>query len=1596
MDSENITGTADMADIAGIAVVGMAGRFPGASTLAELWRNLADGVESISFFTPEELAAQGIDPALVGDRRYVPARGVLAGAERFDAAFFGLTPREAELMDPQHRVLLECAWEALEEAGYAGPGAGLRTAVFAGAGLNTYLLHHVLPHRELLKNVGELPAILLNNNDFLTTRISYKLDLRGPSVLVQTACSTGLVAVHMACQSLLGGECDLALAGAVSITFPQIAGYLHQEGGVMSPDGHCRAFDAAAGGAVEGAGAGMVVLKRLADAIADGDTVHAVLRGSAANNDGASRAGFTAPSVSGQSEVIRESLLMADVDPATITYVEAHGSGTPLGDPIEIAALTQAFGPDVAASGGRCAVGSVKTNVGHLNSAAGIAGLFKTILALEHRALPPSLHFVSPNPQIAFGDSPFYVNTALTPWESAGPRRAGVSSFGLGGTNVHAILEEAPAPEPSGPARPWQLLVLSAKSATALDTMAADLAAYLEGRPDLEGPGWADVAWTLQVGRRLFPHRRALVCRDAVEARGLLSHRNAAPDPARVIDAVEGSSGRPVVFLFPGLGDHYVDMGRELYASEPRFREELDRCADFLAPLLGLDLRTVIFAGAAGEGKPGAGMDLKALLRRESGGGAEDAALLRLSRTRVAQPALFAVEYALAQLLLSWGLRPAAMIGYSIGEYVAACLAGVMSLPDALTLVALRARSIDELPGGAMLAVPLPEAEVRPLLRGELALAATNGPHFSVVGGPADAIARLETELAGRGAASLRLHATHAFHTPALEPALAPFLEAARKVRLAPPRIPFLSNVTGTWITDAEATDPAYWGRHMVGTVRFAEGLAELLADPARVLLEVGPGSTLSTLARQHPRASAGQVILQTMRRASEARPDAVALLGALGSLWASGVTVDWPAYHAGSRRLRVPLPTYPFERQRHWIEAPGIEAPGIDPPGIEAPAAPPAALGRKDDVADWFYVPVWREAPPALLGGGPGAESVRKAGPWLLFLDREGVGERLAARLAAAGAAVAALSTDEWGGLGAGRGEGYGRLLRDLRAAGRFPRRIVHLGSVRGEDGGESFAASQEAGLLSLARLARALGEEGHAEPLALLVVASGVQAVGEDDPVEPARATVLGACRVIPQEYVHVSCRSVDVIPPAPGSPGAGRLTSQLLSEALLFGTGGTAGAGMQIALRGRRRFVRGHVQVPLSPAGEGAVAPLRPEGVYLVTDVLHGIGLPLAETLRRKLGCRLAILVPPDTAAGERLAALAASPDVLVLPADLHSASEVRAAAAQALERFGTLTGVFHTAAAFSGGLLQLKGAASLPAVHGAQGRGALAVVEAFSTAGAAGFALEFLALSSSTAAVTGGFGQVDPTAAGALLGAVAERAAARGLPISAISAVTAIDWDPYQWDSWLAAGLADSPALQAGLTGNLATYGIAAEASFDALSRLLAAGLPRIVVSAEDLDAVIAQTDAFHAADLLASVSGGGVGGTRPASAGPYLPPGDELEAALAEIWQELFGIERIGVEDDFLALGGHSLLAIQVTTQIRNTLAVDLPVSALFEQPTITLLARRLREERGEIAAPQEAAESDDLDALLAQVEELSPEEVQALLAAERAVGAPVA
>ncbi|HEX4961859.1 MAG TPA: non-ribosomal peptide synthase/polyketide synthase [Thermoanaerobaculia bacterium] len=957
-----------------VAIVGLAGRFPGAPGIEPLWANLRDGVASIARFSDEELAAAGVPPELRRDPRYVPAAGVLDGVEMFDAGFFGYSPREAQLLDPQQRIFLECAWEALEDAGYDSLRVPGPVGVFASLGFSRYL--HQIVTSAAPEALSGLDLLLGNDKDFLATRVSYKLDLAGPSLTVQTACSSSLMAVHLACQNLRLGACDMALAGGVSIALPQRAGYLYEEGGIASPDGCCRAFDAAARGTVGGSGTGIVVLKRLEDALAHGDTIHAVLLGSAANNDGGSgKAGYTAPSVAGQAAVISAALADAGVSAESITYVEAHGTATPLGDPIEVAALNLAFKGAFRRETGRtgfCLLGSVKTNVGHLDAAAGVTGLIKTVLALEHRQVPPSLHFTAPNPAIDFAASPFRVADRLTEWNTNGePRRTGVSAFGIGGTNVHAVLEEAPPTAPSSPSRPWQVLLLSARTPAALERMTDGLAERLEKDADLS---LADAAYTLRVGRRPFAFRRTVLAATREEAAAALSAR----DPQKVWTAAAREAGRcSVAFLLPGVGDQYPGLARGLYQDEPVFRQEIDRCAELLLPHLGLDLREALFTADEPAEAPG-GLNLRALLGRGSRPEPrETAARALLRETRIAQPAMFAVGYALARLWMSWGVRPAALLGYSLGEYTAACLAGVMELPDALTLVARRARLIGEVAPGALLAVPLAEEETRARLSPELSLAAVNAPAVSVVAGPHEAIAGLEQRLAAEGLPCRRLQADQAFHSWMMQPVAGALEELLSAIPLAPPRIPYLSNVTGTWISPVQATDPEYWVRHLVSPVRFADGVAELWREPGRVLLEMGPGQTLGSLALQQMPEDGAGAVLSSLRHELDRQPDPRFLLQTLGRLWLSGAEIDWSGFHGGERRRRVSLPAYPFERQRYWIEPGRAASPGVLllPEGAD-PAWAAALESRGYRVVALPSGPPTPEALDELLGLKPAAES--------------------------------------------------------------------------------------------------------------------------------------------------------------------------------------------------------------------------------------------------------------------------------------------------------------------------------------------------------------------------------------------------------------------------------------------------------------------------------------------------------------------------------------------------------------------------------------------------------------------------------------------
>lgn len=893
------------AQVAGepVAIVAVAGRFPGAPDAETFWENLCAGRESIRFFAPGEL-----DPAVSQTERddpaYVAARGVVDDVDQFDAGFFGMSPREAELTDPQQRLFLELCWECMERAGYVPDGQSAPVGVFGGMHNATYYQKHISGRPDLIEKLGAFQVMLGNEKDYLATRVAHKLNLTGPAISLNTACSTSLVAIAQAFDALRAGRCDMALAGGSSIACPPNSGYIAQEGSMLSPDGHTRTFDKDAQGTVFSDGAAVVLLKRLSDALRDGDPVYAVIRGAAVNNDGAIKASFTAPNAAGQAAVIAMALEDAGVSPRDISYVEAHGTATPLGDPIELEGLTRAFRRSTADKG-FCALGSLKSNVGHLVMAAGAASVIKTAFALSERRLPPSLHFTSANPRLGLEDSPFVVNDALRPWQTAGgPLRAGVSSFGVGGTNAHVVLEEAPERSPSEPASGPQLLLLSARTPAALSHAAARLADHLAAHPD---GNLADTAWTLACGRKAFAQRTHLVALSTGDA--VTKLRDIAA--AAMCRACADPAPR-IVFLFPGQGSQYAGMGRELHATEPVFRAALDEVSNALLEELGFDLRDRMFA--------------------------DDAEALKA--TSLTQPATFALEYALARLWMSLGVEPAAMIGHSVGEFVAAALAGIMPLADAARLVARRGRMMQALPAGAMLSVRLGAAELRARLPGVLSLAAENAPNASVVSGPAAAVDTFRLLLEGEGVACRLLHTSHAFHSAMMDPVLDGFRSEVGAVALSAPQVPIVSTLTGLPLTAAEATSPDYWTRHLRQTVRFSPALLHALEDDTHAFLEVGPRPSLALLARQHAQARGRTIVASLGEGPADER---AAWLAAAGTLWSAGATIATHAIDHREQRRRVRLPTYPFERKRHWIDA-RLPA-SITPIAAAAALAPPAAV---------------------------------------------------------------------------------------------------------------------------------------------------------------------------------------------------------------------------------------------------------------------------------------------------------------------------------------------------------------------------------------------------------------------------------------------------------------------------------------------------------------------------------------------------------------------------------------------------------------------------------------------------------------------------
>jgi len=1489
-----------------VAVVGMAGRFSDAPDVATFWQNLSRGVESVREFSDEELAGRGVSAELRRDPHYVPLGTVLEDIDRFDAAFFNYTPREAEIMDPQQRLFLECAWAALEDAAIDPERERGLISVFAGASMNNYIWS-LLAHRDVMASAGGYQVVLANDKDFLATRVSYKLNLKGSSFTVQTACSTSLVAVHLGCQHLLTQQCDVALAGGVSVNVGQGVGYLYRPGMIFSPDGHCRAFDAEARGTISGTGLGIVVLKRYEDAVADGDAIRAVIRGSSVNNDGSMKVGYTAPSVEGQAGVIADALAIADADPSTISYIETHGTGTELGDPIEMEALAQAF-RGRAGSAARCAIGSVKTNIGHLDAAAGVAGFIKTVLALEHKQLPPSLHYRTPNPRIDFEHSPFFVNTELVDWESNGSlRRAGISSFGIGGTNAHVVLEEAPAPEESGASRHWQILPLSAKTPAALDDATERLADYLDSRTDLKLP---DVAYTLQTGRKPFACRRAVVVEDRQAAIDAL--RDAGIQVNRLQEPVK----RKVAFMFTGQGAQYPGMARGLYDEEQAFRVALDLCAEILTPHLGFDICEAIYP-SNGDGQDGGD---------------------RLNQTHVTQPVLFAVEYALARLWESWGIVPESMIGHSIGEYVAACLAGVFSLEDALALVASRGHLMQSLPAGSMMAVPVGDKDIDKYISNDISLAVVNGPRSCVVAGSTPHIDELSQRLRDDDIEGRLLRTSHAFHSAMMDPIVDAFVEKARSVAMHEPRIPYVSNLTGTWITPQQATDAAYYGRHLRQTVRFCDGLGELLADEQRVLLEIGPGQTLASLARQMDANQAQRVIHASVRHPSDPQSDQRFILRTLSQLMLADVFIEWQGFYAHERRRRVPLPTYPFQRSRFWIDSPKSVAPRKS-----------RRLDKRPAIQDWIYAPGWKSSVVS-TGPPPDAETKKAGSCFLLLADDLGLSDRLAERLQDQGhSVVSAKVGSDFGGdrkngfrVAPASADDLRAVLEDLRENNSFPDTVIHCWSLtaasKGATDWDGFKRAQGDGFYSVLHLAQAIDALRPDDPLKLIVLGDGVFEITGDEALCAENSTLVSAVTVIAQEHPDIACGYVDIRWPKDEGEVGRELVQQLCDDA-------TQGARERVtALRGRHRWVPHYENITTT---RNHAVFVRTGGVYLITGGLGRVGLTLAECLARRCsGARIVLLarsaLPPESqwhawvqkhgdknATSQKIMGIErlrnAGAEVQVATADVTDEHAMREVVADLEDRWGKLNGVIHAAGNTSAKtFLPVRRMTQSvceqqfsPKVQG------LFVLERVLD----GRDLDFCLLTSSLSVVLGGMGYVAYAAANQFMDTF----------VCSHNRRSDQKWLCVDWDAWRFVE-EDVPQTE------VARLAMTPEESIEAFERALSSNQERLIVSTADLQARLDQwirVDPVKASADQARAPRY----ARPELHSSYAAPANETEQKLAEIWQDMLGIEKVGVQDNFFELGGHSLLGVQLMNRIRAEFDADVDVASLFEGATVRALAK---------------------------------------------------
>ena len=1351
-DSDNSSNTNFNAN--DIAIVGMSGRFPGCRNIDEFWKALAEGRECIVEYTDEQLVEAGEDPRELINPSYVKSGGFIEDMEYFDANFFGFSPIDAGILDPQHRHFYECAWEAFENAGHVPSFFDGAIGVFAGCGPNTYFMRHIMTNPDLVRSVGYfLLRHTGNDRDFLPTGISYKLNLQGPSVAVQTACSTSLVAIHTACQSLLSGECDMALAGGVTISLPHRLGYIYRENEILSPDGHCRPFDADSAGTVITSGVGVVLLRRLEDALADGDHIHAVVKGSAINNDGSRKVGYLAPSVDGHSEVVAEALAISELTSEDISYIETHGTGTLVGDPIEVEALSEAF-RQTTDKQQFCPLGSVKSNIGHTDTAAGIAGLIKVVESLKHKKIPPSLNYENANPEIDFEKSPFFVNDQLRDWEiGQEPRRAGISSLGVGGTNAHIVVEEAPKRESISQSHDWELLTFSAKTKKALKRMDENLSRFMEENPDAN---LSDVAHTLQIGREAFEYRRTLSVKNIGDAIDALKSE----DKSRIFSGKATSEPTNLVFMFPGGGAQYPGMGHELYQTEEVYRQTVDRCLELISPHLDIDLSSLMF--------PADENDLE--IARD------------LQNPIYSTCSIFITSYAIAQLWISKGFEPDAMTGHSLGEYVAACIAGVFSLEDALSIVALRGKVMSQTEKAAMLSVALPSHQVEELLFGKLDLSAINGPDLCLVSGPDEEIDQLAAKIAELDGESRKLNFTAASHCRLLDPIIDQFRTGISEIKLSPPSKKFISNVSGDWVKD-EVTDPEYWVRHFRNPVRFHQGLGTILKDQNTILLEVGPGNTLCSLARQQK--TKPLATISSLRHPSETTTDRQHFQTAIGRLWIAGRTIDWSDFRSDGSAQKIPLPTYPFERQKFWIE-PGKITENVDAIQYLEP------IQKLENIDEWFFKPDWIERLVEEVEAATESQNI------LYFGEQKSFSAQMCKRLRARGHRVVEVrigdryfktNSNEFT-INPEEGKlAYELLLAELNTEGFAPNQIISDWLLtEGESfraGSSFFHRNQECGFYGLVFLVQALGDLDQQSPLQIDVVSNGMQAVGDEFVSNPEKATVLGPLRVIPREYPHISVRSID-LHLEKGDEGQSiepdtRTLDIIENEVLKFG------CSEILAIRNGDLYSETIVQADLQSKRD---AQLKTGGTYLLTGGFGGIGLTISEHLARNYQSNLVLISRkklPERDSWDKWIETHTEEEtirqiilkirqleelgsvVICESADVANVQDMHQIVSMAKDRFGRIDGVFHAAGYLEDGIIHSKSMDSMERVFTPKIHGTRVLMELLQ-----GSNLDFFVLFGSSSAYLGSSGQVDYVAANSYLNALAQTAQALS------SRLITIDW------------------------------------------------------------------------------------------------------------------------------------------------------------------------------------------------------------------------